>query len=492
MAAYAPRDVAGLLRELATVLAADQVLTDPGLTQPYEVDITGLFGGPATAVVRPGSPGDVAGVLAACRRAGASVVVQGGGTGLVGGGVPAGGEVVLSTRRLAGVGPVVEIGDVAWVDVAAGTTLAAVQDAVRPHGWDVGVDLAARGSATVGGMVATDAGGVHVLRYGPMRDQVLGLRAVLADGTEVGGPERVAGAAAAGDVEDLLVGSEGTLGVLTQVRLRLVRRPTLRAVALVGVASVQAALDALTGVRASAAAPLSAAELMLAPGLALVLAATGLPRPLATDHPAYLLLEVADDRPAQRPDEAGDRLLDDLAEELDQLDGVDGAALAADLTGMARLWAYRESHTDAIARAGRPVKLDVAVPVAALAGFVARLDDLVGAAAQAAGCTDTRVVVFGHLAVGDLHINVLGVDREPAARHAVADAVLREVAAVGGSIAAEHGVGRAKVDWLALSRTPDELAAMRAVKQRLDPGGLLGPGVLLPAGRADVPQTGPP
>ena len=310
VAADVPTDVAGLVAELATVLGSDHVLTDPAVMQGYEVDITGLFGGRATAVVRPGSADEVAGVLRACRRAGVPVVVQGGCTGLVGGSVPAGGEVVLSTRRLAMVGPVDVGAGGACVVVGAGATLAAVQAPSAPSAGTSRWTWQRADSATVGGMVATDAGGEHVLRYGPMRDQVVGLRATLADGRQVGRLDRPPDGTR-DELEDVLVGSEGTLGVVTDVRLRLVPLARRRAVALVGVDGVQAALDVLDGLTRAAwdgalPAPLSAAELMLADGVALVRASTGLPAPLGTDPPAYLLVEVADDvrRRAPRPSPA--------------------------------------------------------------------------------------------------------------------------------------------------------------------------------------------
>lgn len=472
--------VAQLVEALVDVVGPEHVLTDPTVTASYETDASGRFGGPATAVVRPASAEQVGAVLAACGRSGLPVVVQGGGTGMVGGGVPAGGEVVLSTRGLDRVGPVREGAGGASVVVGAGVTLAAVQRLVRPLGWDVGVDIGSRDSATVGGMAATNAGGARVMRHGPMRDQVEGLRATLADGSVVGRLDRPPKDATGYDLQDLLVGSEGTLGVLTDVRLRLVRLSRHRAVALVAVDGVAAALAVLTALRATAPASLTAAELVLADGLDLVLAMTGLPSPMPARHPAYLLVEVSDegdegDAPADHQLETG--LADALAGALDLTDGVRDAVLADDATGTARLWQYREAHTEAVARAGHPVKLDVCVPLPALAGFVDELGGLVGSA---------RAVVFGHLAEGNLHVNVLGLDptdpSDTSAVDAVTDAVLRRVADLGGSISAEHGVGRAKVRWLELSRTPAELAAMRAVKQALDPSGLLAPGVLLPAG----------
>jgi len=202
---------------------------------------------------------------------------------------------------------------------------------------------------------------------------------------------------------------------------------------------------------------------------------TGLPSPLAAEHAGYLLVEVGTDDVEAHADGS---LFDGLTAAVSRLDGVRDATLAADAAGMARLWRYRESHTEAIALAGRPVKLDVSVPTGVLAAFVAGLDAVVAAAVTPAARTGVRVVAFGHLAEGNLHVNVLGLDADESA--AVTDAVLRQVAGLGGSISAEHGVGRAKVGWLPLSRTRDEIAAMTAVKRALDPTGMLAPGVLLP------------
>jgi FAD/FMN-containing dehydrogenase len=481
-----PTVVARLVAELATVVGPDQVLTDPALTRSYEVDITGLFGGRSTAVVRPGSAAEVAAVLGACRLAGVPVVVQGGGTALLGGSVPAGGEVVLSTRRLSAVGAPDTSSDAASVLVGAGATLSSVQAAVRPHGWDVGVDLASRDSATIGGMVGTNAGGEHVLRYGRMRDQVFALRATAPDGSELGGLVGAGSPVKGRDVEDLLVGSEGTLAVVTDVRLRLVRRPGRRAVALLALQGVQATLAALGVLRDRAPAPLTAAELMLASGMQTVLAATGLPAPVA-EAPAYLLVEVAADE-----DTATDpaSLVDGLADAVGHVDGVLDATLAADAAGTARLWRYRESHPEAIAKFGRPVKLDVCVPEDELDGFLRDVGAVVGGAAAELGVTGTRVVAFGHLGVQNMHVNVLGLDHDPAAVHAATDAVLRDVAARGGSVSAEHGVGRAKVEWLSLAHSADEIAAMADLKRSLDPTWMLGPGVLLPRPAPADPHTG--
>lgn len=450
---------------LRDVVGARNVLVDRDVVASYETDWTRRFSGTARCVVRPGSTQEVSGVLRECAAAGVPVVVQGGNTGLVGGGVPAGGEVLLSTARLCSLG---EVDTVArQVTAGAGVTLAALQRAVRPHGLDLGVDLAARDSATIGGLVATNAGGEKVIRHGSMRAQVAGVEAVLADGTvlsRLGGlPKDNTGY----DLAMLLSGSEGTLAVITQVRLRLVPVLPARVSALLAVDGTDAALAALAGLTAALPA-IEGAELFYAGGLDLVRRHTGLPAPVRGEHPAYLLVEVAG-----RADPT-DELLAAL-EEVSDAGGVRDVVLAADAPARERLWRYREAHTESINAEGVPVKLDVAVPVSRLAGFVDALPDVVQKA-----CPAGHLVVFGHLGEGNLHVNVLGAAGNPAAEHAVEEAVLRLVAAEGGSISAEHGVGRAKVQYLALTRSTEEIAVMRAVKQALDPAGLLAPGVLLP------------
>jgi FAD/FMN-containing dehydrogenase len=321
------------------------------------------------------------------------------------------------------------------------------------------VDLAARSAATVGGLVATNAGGIRVLRYGSMREQVVGVEAVTAAGEVVTHLTGLAKDNTGYDLAQLLVGSEGTLAVLTRVRLRLVPAVAGRAVALVGVAGTEAALDLVAVARARLAS-LSAAEIFFPDGLELARSYASLPPPFAASFGAYVVLECA----------AATDPTDDLLAVLADCEVVGDATVASDPAGRARLWAYRESHTEAIATAGVPVKLDVCVPLPALPALVRELPPTVAAAAPGA-----RVIVFGHVNEGNLHVNVL--DAGPAGE-AVTEAVLRLVAAYHGSISSEHGVGRAKAAFLELSRSPQEIALMRAVKRALDPAGLLNPGVL--------------
>jgi FAD/FMN-containing dehydrogenase len=454
-------------RELATrdledrfrdIVGAAHVVVDPDLKAQYETDWTRRFTGEARCVVRPASTGEVAAVVRACADAGVPITVQGGNTGLVGAAVPAGGEVLLNLGRLTELAEVDALEG--QVTAGAGVTLEKLQQHARPHGLDVGVDLAARSAATLGGLVATNAGGLRVVRYGSMRDQLTGIEAVLADGTVVSRLGGLAKDNTGYDLTQLLAGSEGTLAVITKVRLRLVPLLPARAVALVAVDGVAAALELLTAARAGLPS-LSAAELFLAEGLELVRAHGKLSPPFAETYPAYVVLECS-----ARTDPT-----DELLEVLGECAAVQDATVASDASGVAKLWAYRETHTEAISAAGLPVKLDVSVPLRELTGLV---DDLPGTVSAVA--PDARVIIFGHLGEGNLHVNVLA-----AGEHAeeVSDAVLHLVAARRGSISSEHGVGRAKARWLSLSRSDAEIAAMRRIKAALDPAGTLNPGVLL-------------
>jgi FAD/FMN-containing dehydrogenase len=294
-----------------------------------------------------------------------------------------------------------------------------------------------------------------------MRAQLAGVEAVLADGSVMTHLTGLAKDNTGYDLTQLLAGSEGTLAVLTRVRLRLVPLLAARAVALVGLAGTDAALTLLAAARRDLAT-LSAAELCYAEGVDLVRAHTGLPAPFRAAYPAYVVVECAG-----RADPT-----DELLEMLEGCDAVGDATVANDAAGRTKLWAYREGQTEAVNAAGVPVKLDVCVPLGELPDVVAALPSTVESAAPGA-----RTILWGHLNEANLHINILGAaDRA----EEVSDVVLRLVAAHRGSISSEHGVGRAKVAWLSLSRGPAEIAAMRRVKAALDPAGLLSPGVLLP------------
>jgi FAD/FMN-containing dehydrogenase len=341
------------------------------------------------------------------------------------------------------------------VTAGAGVVLADLHNHVRAAGWEYGVDLAARESATVGGTVGTNAGGIRVCCHGMTRAQVVGIEAVLPDGSAIshlgGLPKDNTGY----DLTGLFVGSEGTLGVVTAARLRLVRPATALAVALIG---VRHATDALDLVRSSVprGGRLLAAEIMDAAMLRHVCEVASLPWPLAQQHKHVLLLETESAVP-------GDVAMD-LPDDRD-------VVVALDAADKARFWSYRERAAEATAVLGVPHRFDVSVPMGSWDAFVAdmrsRLEGVDGV---------DEVLVFGHLADGNLHVEVLGPEPDDERTDRL---VLAAVADHRGSISAEHGVGRAKAAYLSLTRSPTEIATMRAIKVALDPHGLFNPGALL-------------
>jgi FAD/FMN-containing dehydrogenase len=445
---------------LAAIVGSAHVLTDVGARASYERDWTGRFVGSTPAVVRPGTVDEVAAVVRWCAAAGRAVVTQGGNTGLVGGGVPLAGELVLSTRRLDRIGPVDRIAG--QVTAGAGATLGALQAAARDAGLRYAVDLGARDSATVGGTVATNAGGLHVIGHGATRAQLLGVEAVLGDGSVVAHLGGLIKDNTGYDLAGLLCGSEGTLGIVTAARLRLLPRPAHTVTALVGLRAASDAVEAVAAWRA-AVPDIEAAELFLAAGLDLVRGAFGLPAPFAARPPAYLLIEAAGPRDPT----------EDLAAAIGSW-GIDddAVAVATDESRRAELWRYREEHTTAINSLGPPHKLDVTLPAAALGAFIDEAPAIVAAVAP-----DARTWLFGHVGDGNVHVNVTGPEPDD---DRVDAAVLEAVAARGGSISAEHGIGTAKKAWLALNRSPAELAAFAALKRALDPAGILNTAVLNP------------
>ncbi len=455
---------ASLIRALEETVGAGDVLTDPEVTVGYGTPWAAADGVVPTAVVRPGDAAQAATVLRACAEHGRAAVLQGGNTGLVNGGVPASAEeVIVSTARMDGIGEVDR--ESLQVVAGAGTTLEAMQARLEPEGLELPIDLAARSQATLGGMAATNAGGARAFRHGVMRHHVAGVEAVLADGTVV---ERLGGVlkdSTGYDWPSLLVGSEGTLALVTRLRLRLRPIERSRAAALVPVGSLADGLALAIALR-DGGAGLEAAEFLLPGALRLVCEELDLSAPFGgdvpegDDGPVLVLLE------SRAATGAYDLLVDALAERPNA-----ERAVLAEGAETARLWRYREGTGEALARHPR-VKLDVALPLAALAEGLASLER----AALDAGGPTVRPYLFGHLLDGNVHVNLGEVPDHR--RSAVERAVLDSVLAHGGSIGAEHGIGRAKTAWLPLDRAPSDITAMRALKQALDPTGLLNPGVL--------------
>jgi FAD/FMN-containing dehydrogenase len=427
-----------VIARLQEVVGADHVVTDPAVMASYGRDWTGRWTRTPLAVVRPVDTEQVSLVMRICSGSEMPVVPQGGNTGLVGGSVPTTSDaVVLSMSRLDGHGEF----DVnrQQLTVGAGVTIAALHQLAGQHGLSYGVDLAARDAATIGGTVATNAGGIRVVHFGDTRSQVVGVEAVLPDGevmSHLGGlPKDSAGY----DISRLLVGSEGTLAVITAVRVQLRDAlPAARTTALVGVPSLARALE-VSNQAASSREALLACEYFDDTGMRLVCDVASLPHPLSDRWPYYLLLETADET--------------NLSEDAD-------AAIDR------RVWTYRERQPEAASTLGLVHSLDVAVPLDRLDDLLAHLPEL---------ASPHRVFTFGHLAEGNLHIQVSGPD---AGDDVVTDRVLRAVADLGGSISSEHGIGRAKTKYLHLCRDAAELGAMRRIKQAIDPLGVLNPGVL--------------
>lgn len=438
---------------LRGIVGAGNVLDDPEVTERYLVDWTGRFRGAASVVVRPGSTDEVAAVVTWCAANGIAIVPQGGNTGLVGGGVALDGEITLNLERMHAIE---SVDPVAGQLVAqAGTTLASVQRAALDARWAYGVDIAARDSASIGGTVATNAGGLRVLRYGDTRRQVTGVEFVTGTGDVIADLSGTLRNNTGYHLPSLVCGSEGTLGVVTRVSLRLVPQFTERATALIRFESDADACAAAETLRRVLPAAESI-EVFFAEGVRLVCDTFDLPPPFTSVEGGYVLVEASD---TSDPTDA-------LGVAVGSLAGVADVAVANDAGRRAALWQYRELHTDAISRAGIPHKLDIAVPPGGIAAFVAAVPDVVG---------DARLILFGHAGEAALHVNVLGPSPDD---YSVDDAVLALVKEHGGSISAEHGIGRAKRNQLGYSEA--EATLRRGIKAAFDPHGIMNPAVLVP------------
>lgn len=440
---------------LTEVVGSKHVVTDADVLAGRSIDHTGRYRGRACALVRPGSADEVAGVLRVCRDAGAHVTVQGGRTSLVAGTVPEHDDVLLSTERLSAVGDV--DATERRVTAGAGASLAAVQTVAAAAGLVFGVDLAARDTATVGGMASTNAGGLRTVRYGNMSEQVVGLDVALPNGSILRRHSRVRSDNTGYDLPSLFVGAEGTLGVITALDLRLHPVPSHRVTAVCGFADLEALVEA-SRVFAEADG-IAALELIDGRGATLTHKQLGVSAPVEGDW--LLLVELAADRDQT---ERLSALLDGVKLCGEPAVGVDGVA-------QQRLWRVRESLTEVLGAYGPPLKFDVSLPLPAIGGFARD-----AAALVAERVPEALPILFGHIGEGNLHLNVLRfpTEHEPALYAAMMDLI----AGCGGNVSSEHGVGTLKRPYLAMSREPADIAAMRAVKSALDPTGYLNAAVL--------------
>ena len=464
----------GLLESLRQIVGAAQVLTDGDLSA-YELDWRKRYRGRAAAVVRPGSTAEVAAVLRACAAAGVSVVPQGGNTGLVGGGVPddSGRQVLLSLGRLQAVRQI----DPAnlTMTVEAGCILETLQSVAAAQGLLFPLSLAAEGSCTIGGNLATNAGGTQVLRYGNARELCLGLEVVTAQGEIWDGLSGLRKDNTGYDLRDLFIGSEGTLGIITAATLKLFPQPGAVMTALAACDSVDACVSLLSLARRRLDAGLTGFELMAEQALRLVQRHfPQLPQPLGA-APWTVLLELAGrDEASARAD------LEGLLEEALDQGLINDAAVAESLAQSKALWHLRESIPLAQAEEGLNIKHDIALPVSAIPAFVQATGETLLARWPGA-----RLITFGHLGDGNLHYNVQAPEGQAAAdflsQHeaAVNELVYDALLEHGGSFSAEHGIGALKVDELRRRKPAVALQMMAAIRQALDPQGTLNPGRVL-------------
>ncbi len=470
MSAAAPSP---LIDRLAEIAGRANVLTDAAQVAPYFGDWRKQYAARAECVVRPASTPEVARVVELCSREDVAIVPQGGNTGLCGGSVPTGArrEIVVSLSRMNRVREIDALNNT--ITVEAGCVLAAVQSAAADADRFFALSLAAEGSCQIGGNLSTNAGGVNVLRYGNARDQVLGLEVVLPDGRVWNGLRGLRKDNTGYDLKQLFVGAEGTLGIITAAVLKLHPKPSATATAWIALGSPRDAVALLARLRAQLGDRLVAFELVSRRCLEAVLSfAPGTRDPLAAPHPWYVLAELADCGAPETLREHLQRALVECAES----DALRDAALAHSDAQAGALWRIRDSIPEA---QFRNVKHDISVPVSKVPDFIDQAD-----AALERAFPGVTPYTFGHIGDGNLHYNI-GMREAQAtealiARRAEVNAlVYRTVDALGGSISAEHGLGQLKRDEIRAHKDALELELMRALKQTLDPRGLMNPGKVI-------------
>ena len=464
-----------LIETLRASFAGRLLLADDDIA-PFLTDWRRRFQGAAIAVAQPDSPQDVAAVVRWCAAHRVPIVPQGGNTGLVGGATPDGNgrALVLSLARLNRIRAVDPVNNT--ITVEAGCVLANVQQAAVAAERLFPLSLAAEGSCTVGGNLATNAGGVQVLRYGNTRDLCLGLEVVTPQGELWNGLRGLRKDNTGYDLKQLYIGSEGSLGVITAATMKLYPRPVAQITAFAALPDVGSALRLLEMAQSRLAASLTAFELIS--GICLDIVERqfdGSRRPIPGNSPRYVLLESSDFESAEHAQQSFERLMSDA------LDAgvITDAAIASSIAQSQAFWALRERIPEAQTRDGNNVKHDISLPVSAVARFVTATDAAIEHAFPGA-----RMVTFGHLGDGNLHYNIAPPQgtsfaefkqHEPALNRLVHDAV----ASYGGSFSAEHGLGQLKVGENTHYKTPLEIRLMRAVKQALDPLGIMNPGKVL-------------
>jgi len=466
-----------LLARFGQVVGSQGLITDPRDMEPYIADWRGVYRGAARAVVRPASTAEVAAVVRLCAETRTGLVPQGGNTGMCGGATPSatGREIVLCLARMNRIREVDALNNTITAD--AGCILANIQQAALDADRFFPLSLGAEGSCQIGGNLATNAGGINVLRYGNARDLALGLEAVLPDGRIWNGLKGLRKDNTGYDLKDVFIGSEGTLGVITAAVLKLFPRPRTRLTGLLAVADPAAAVQLLARLRAACGERISAFEIISRLCFDLVLKhIPGTREPLAQTHPWYVLAELADTSESRSLREDFEQ---PVARAVDE--GLVRDAVLAESTAQAQaLWRLRETIPEASRDDGLLYRHDISLAVSRVPEFIAT-----ASRALERGWPGVRIICFGHLGDGNLHFNCFVPGRrrdDPAARDAddVSRAVLDIVLAAGGSFSAEHGIGQTKRGALARYKSALELGMMRGLKRTFDPLNIMNPGKVLP------------
>jgi FAD/FMN-containing dehydrogenase len=463
---------ADLIARFAAIVGADNAITAASEQAPYLVEWRDLYMGRTPLIVKPATTEEVSRILALANAEGVAVVAQGGNTGLVGGQIPneSGTEILLSLKRMNRIRSLDPAGT--SISVEGGVTLHEVQEAARNAGRLFPLSLASEGSATIGGNLATNAGGVAVLSYGTARSLVLGLEVVIADGGVWDGLRALKKDNTGYDLRDLFVGSEGTLGIITAATLKLFPEPRERATAFAALPNLEALLPFFQHAEAQGGAALTAFEFMSGQLLDFVVRhIPGTRRPFGGEAPWYVLVEISGASEGSASTILDGFLADAIASGL-----VSDAVVASSLQQAAELWKLRETASEAQKGEGGSIKHDISVPVARVPEFL-----IAAASVVERVCPGARPVPFGHFGDGNVHYNIsqpMGMEKAKflALWDEMARAVHDVVVSLGGSISAEHGIGRLKVDELVRVKSPVEIDLMRRIKAALDPKGILNPG----------------
>ena len=465
-----------LIARFREIVGPEHALTDPDQQLPYLREWRDLFIGRAPVVLRPGSTEEVSRILALANEARVGVVPQAGNTGLVGGQIPfqTGNEIVVSVSRLK---QIRDINPAAYVmTVEAGLTLAECRAAAERADRLFPLSLPSEGSCQIGGNLATNAGGVGVLAYGNARQLVLGLEVVLADGRVVPGLKALKKDNTGYDLRDLFIGSEGTLGIITAAVLRLFPRPAESATAMVALAEISHALDLFSLAQETAGRSVTAFEFIPRICIEFVLRhIPGTREPFPKAYPWYVLMEIS----GAKPDGQAARDMEDVLGQAAERGLLLDAVLASSLTQARELWRLRETVSEAQKPEGGNIKHDVSVPIARIAEFIERADRIVESI-----CPGARPLPLGHFGDGNVHYNVaqpIGMEKERFLElwDKISSEVHALVVEMGGSISAEHGIGRMKRGDLERYKSPVELDLMRRIKAAFDPNGILNPGKVL-------------